>query len=87
MILSHWSYSKWKDILHTLNIYKNPPKEHQVVEWWAVDEISVVNIVVEIFRVCPPNIMKLQKPKEEKNCRIWNLFFLSVQYVLMTAAQ
>ena len=41
LILTHWSYSKCKDILHTLNVYKIPAKEHQVVDHWAADEISV----------------------------------------------
>ena len=36
-----WSYSKCKDILGTLNVYKIPAKEHQVVDRWDPDEISV----------------------------------------------
>ena len=28
------------------------------------------NILLEIFRVCPPNITKLQKTKKEKNSQI-----------------
>ena len=32
LILSHSSYSKCKDILQTLNVYKNLGKEHQVVD-------------------------------------------------------
>ena len=42
LILTLWSYSKWKDLLHTLNVYKIPAKEHKVVDPWAADEISVL---------------------------------------------
>ena len=41
-ILTLWSYSKSKDLLHTLNVYKIPPKEHKVVDWWPADELSVL---------------------------------------------
>ena len=41
LILSHSSYSKCKDILQTLNVYKNLGKEHQVVDRWDPEEISV----------------------------------------------
>ena len=41
LILTHWSYSKWEDILHILNVYEIPAEEHQVVDHWAADEISV----------------------------------------------
>ena len=41
LILTHWSYSKCKDILQTLNIYKIPSKQHQVVGHSDADEISV----------------------------------------------
>ena len=41
-ILTHWSYSKCKDILQTLNVYKFPAKEHQAVDRWDADEISVL---------------------------------------------
>ena len=40
-ILTHWSYSKCKDILQTLNVYKIPAREHQVVDRWDADERSV----------------------------------------------
>ena len=41
LILTHWISLKRKDILHTLNVYKIPAKEHQVNHQWAADEISV----------------------------------------------
>ena len=40
-ILTHWSYSKCKDTLQTLNVYQIAAKEHQVVDRWDGDEISV----------------------------------------------
>ena len=40
-IIRHWSYSKCKDILQTLNVYQIPAKEHQVVDRWDADEILV----------------------------------------------
>ena len=41
LILTHWSYSKYKKILQTLYVYKIPAEEHQVVQRWGADEISV----------------------------------------------
>ena len=42
LILKNWSYSKCKNILQTLNVYKIPAKEHQVVDRWDADEILVL---------------------------------------------
>ena len=42
LTITHWSYFKLKDILHGLNEYKIHAKEHQVVDGWAGDEISVL---------------------------------------------
>ena len=41
LILKNWSYSKCKNILQMLNVYKIPAKEHQVVDHPEADEISV----------------------------------------------
>ena len=41
LILKNWSYSKCKNILQMLNVYKIPAKEHQVVDRWDGDEITV----------------------------------------------
>ena len=38
----HWSHSKCRDILQTLNVYKIPGKEHQIVHDWDVHEISAL---------------------------------------------
>ena len=40
-ILTHWSYSKCKDILQTLNVYQIPAKDNHVVDHRDADEISV----------------------------------------------
>ena len=42
LIVTLWSYWKCKDLLHTLNVYKIPAKEHKVVDRWAANEISVL---------------------------------------------
>ena len=39
LIFIHWSYSKCKDILHTLNVCRIPAKEHPVVDRSAADAI------------------------------------------------
>ena len=44
-ILRHWTYSKYKDTFHMLNVYEIPEKEHQVVDHWAADERSVSEIL------------------------------------------
>ena len=41
LILTLWSYSKCKDLLDTLNVYKIPAKEQKVVDCGAADELSV----------------------------------------------
>ena len=39
LLLTQWSCSKCKDILHILNVYNFPSKEHQLVDSRAADEI------------------------------------------------
>ena len=41
LILTRWSYSKCKNILQTLYVYKIHAKEHQLGHHWGTDEISV----------------------------------------------
>ena len=45
LIITHWSYFKYNDLLHMLNVYKIPATEHQVIDSWATDEISVWEIL------------------------------------------
>ena len=82
LIVPHWSYSKCRDILHTLNVYKIPGKELVVLLCWAADEISV-------FKILFPKYLKyvllvLGKYKKEKISTFPISSFLSVQYVLVT---
>ena len=42
LIITLWSYSKCKDLLHTLNLYKIRAKEHKAVDHCTVDELSVL---------------------------------------------
>ena len=50
---AHWSYFKYNDLLHTLNVYKIPAKEHQVVDLWVADEMSASEILLwnKIFMI------------------------------------
>ena len=41
-IKMHWSYSKYKFLLHMLIEYKIPAKEHQVDYSWAADAVSAL---------------------------------------------
>ena len=57
LILEHLSCSKCKGILIMSKLYKIDAKEHQVVDLWLADQnTSLVNIVLEIFSIWPPNI-------------------------------
>ena len=82
------SYPKWKDRLHTLNVYKIPAKENQGVDRSATYEISVLEILfwkqLEYVPLILPNHKKL---KWTKIVRSTIFSFLSAQYVLVTAAQ
>ena len=42
LIITLWKYSKFKDLLHTLNVDKIPAKEHKAVDRWAADEVSAL---------------------------------------------
>ena len=44
-ITTHWSYFKYNDLSHMLNVYKITATEHQVDDSWAADEISVLEIL------------------------------------------
>ena len=36
----------------------------------SYEKYCFVNIVLEIFRICPPNITKLQKTEKDESCKI-----------------
>ena len=42
LIITVWKYSKFKDLLHTLNVDQIPAKEHNRVDRWATDEVSAL---------------------------------------------
>ena len=41
LITTHWSCFKYNNLNQTLNVYKIPAKEHQVIDTWNAHEISV----------------------------------------------
>ena len=87
-ILTHWSYSKCKDILQTFNVYKIPAKEHQGAYRQDAEEISVSQILFWKYLEYVPLI--LQSYKKLNNSKIVGFkssSFLSAQYFLVTAAQ
>ena len=42
LIITVWKYSKFKDLLHTLDVDQIPAKEHKGVDRWAADEVSAL---------------------------------------------
>ena len=76
LITMHRNYFKYTDLLHTMNVYNIPGKKYQVVDfcnsWW---NFSFWNTVLKIIRICPPNITKLQKTKDDKIFMIYNFFY------------
>ena len=71
LTLTHWSYSKFKDILQTLNLYKIPSKQHQVVDYSDADEISVSKILFWKYLDNVPIILRnYKKTKQDENCQI-----------------
>ena len=88
LILTHWSYCNWKDVLHTVNVYNISAKEHQVVDCWDADEISVLEILfwkyLEYVALILRNYKKLSTTKSFK---LTISSFLNAQLFLVTAAQ
>ena len=58
LIFIHWSYSKCKDILHTLNVCRIPAKEHPVVDWSAADAIWISEIGFGNYLECGSLILR-----------------------------
>ena len=42
--MTHWSYSKFYYLLHTLNVHKSRGKQYQVVDSWVADEKHTLNV-------------------------------------------
>ena len=88
MILTHWSESKCKDIFQTLIVYKIPAKEHQVVDHWKTDEISVLEILFWKYLEDVPLILRIYEQLNMPKIARFKLFsFLSTQYFLGPAGQ
>ena len=45
----HWNYFKYNALLHMLNGYKIPRKEHQVVDFWVTDEKAASEVLFWIY--------------------------------------
>ena len=62
----HWNYFKCNELLHTLNVYKIPRKEHQVVDFWVADKILASEILFWKYSKYVPliecNYKKLKMP-------------------------
>ena len=67
LIITHWTYFKYSDLLHTLNVYKIPRKEHQVVHFWVADKISTSELLfwkyLEYVSLILRNYKKLKSTK------------------------
>ena len=59
--LTHWSYCKCKDILHTLNLWKISAKEPQVIDGRDANEISVSLILFSTYLDYVPQILRSYK--------------------------
>ena len=86
--LTHWNYFKCKNWLLTLNIYKIHAKELHLVDRWATDEVSVSQILFWKYLGYVQAILSNYKQlKSRKIVRFTICSFLSVQYLLLRAAQ
>ena len=82
LILTLSTYSKWKDLLYTLNVYKIPAKEHKVVDRWAADEISISQIMFWKYLEYIPLILRNSKKVKRTKIFIFTISsFLSGRYV------
>ena len=86
LILTLWT--KFKDLLHTFNVYKIPAKEHKVVYRWSGHEISVSEIMFLKYLENVPLILCNSKKVNRKKIVIFTIYsFLNAQYILMTTAE
>lgn len=58
LTLTHLSYSKCKDTLHILNVYKIHANEYDVVDRSAVDEILISEILFSTYLKYAPVILR-----------------------------
>ena len=76
MIKTHWSFSKYNDLLHSLNVYKIPGKEHQVVELFS-----------KYLENVPLKLRNYKKLKRTKFVWFTNFSSLSPQEILMATVE
>ena len=84
VIKTHWSYFKCNDLLDSLNVYKNPRKEHQVDDFWIIDQMAAPEMrlgkYLEYLSLIQDNYKKLKMTK-----LLWLTFFsiLNAQWIWM----
>ena len=79
----HWSSFKSNDLLHRLNVYKIPRKEHQVVDFWDTDEISALEILFwKYSEYASPILGNYKKLKRTKY--IWFTILSAKQILVIT---
>ena len=76
LIKTHWSFSKYNDLLHSLNVYKIPGKEHQVVELFS-----------KYLENVPLKLRNYKKLKRTKFVWFTNFSSLSPQEILMATVE
>ena len=77
-----------QNLSHTLNVYQIPAKEHQVVDSWAPDEISVSELLFWKYSEYVPQILRnYKKLKRKKIVRFTISSFLSAQCVLVITVE
>ena len=54
-------FIKYNDLLHTLNVYQISAKQHQVVDGWAADEMSVSETLFSKYSEHVPQILRNYK--------------------------
>ena len=75
LMIMPWSYFKYSYLFYTLNVYKIPAKEHQLVLRWIADKISVLKtLFCKYLKYVPLTLLHF---KELKTGKILRLNFFS----------
>ena len=87
LIITHWRYFKYNDLLHTLNVYKILEKEHQEIVR-AADKISVSKeLFSKYLEYVPPILWNYKKLKSKKIGKFKISSNLSAQKILVTTLE
>ena len=78
LLKTHRSNFKCNDLLHMLNIYKIPAKEHQVVDFWVADQISASEVL--FWKYLAYFTLKLHNYKKLKTTKFLRLTIFSIYY-------